>query len=229
MALSDYRHHLRSTLRRWRPLSIAWVLGVVAACGQIPDGSPTLSSETATQVESYGFSILVDTSLVNSGWGVREFAYSPAETQQFRSVAFPLVYEMFVDRPSFNGQSYQPLNVTTQRVESGRLATRVIVRVLERPPGIPSFEALVDTVRNLNQSVTDISLNGHSGIELSLREGGGDDPGIYQWSHAEDMVPRMIFSKGQFLYFVNTFQNRGGNNSDTSRVASVLETFQILP
>ena len=182
---------------------------------------------SATVVEPFGFSILVDTSLVSNGWTVREFAYSPAQKQQYRSVAFPLVYEMFIDRPGGNGgRIFQPLGEPGPRVERGS-ATRVIVRVLQYP-GIPFFDALVDTVRNLNQTVTDVFYNGASGKELSLSNGNRNNPNIYSWPHTEEMVPRIIFGGDDFLYFVNIFESRG-NNADTTQVARVLQTFQLIP
>ena len=162
---------------------------VAVGCGEIPNASPTGDT---TVVDPFGFSILVDTSLVNDGWDVREFAYSPARTQHFRSVRFPVVYEMFVDRPSFNGRGFQPLDQPGPRIERGLRATRLVIRVLGNP-GIEPFDALVDTVRNLNQNVSVVALNGLSGFELSTAGGNSNDPVIYTWSHTEEMVPRMVF------------------------------------
>lgn len=196
---------------------------LLAACGEIPP--PTVTGDT-TLVDSFDFSIVVSDSLVGSGWNVREHAYSPSLTQQYRSVHIPIVYELFVDRPAFNGRMFQPLDQFGPRIERGLRATRVVVRVLEFPPGIPSFEALVDTVRNLNQTVTNVVLNGRTGRELSLSGGNSNDPVIYEWPHAVEMVPRMIFQGDRFLYFVNTFESRG-NNPDTMQVASVVGSLRI--
>lgn len=201
------------------------LLAVVGmACGRIPEAS--LSGPT-TEASTYGFSVQLDTSLVNAGWGIRTFPYQPAQTEQYRSMRLPLLYEMFVDRPSFNGRGFQPLDIAGERIERGRLATRVVVRVLEKPDNL-SFEALVDTVRNLNQSVLDVSLNGLNGIELSRRDGNSNEIEIYRWSHTAEMVPRMIFQSGRFLYFLNTFESQGGN-ADTTEVNSVLQTFRLAP
>ena len=201
------------------------LLLLIQACGEIPDSVPTGS---ATVVDPFGFSILVDTSLVADGWTVREFVYSPAQNQRYRSVEFPLVYEMFIDRPGANGgRIFQPLGEPGPRVENGSAATRVIVRVLQYP-GIPSFDALVDTVRNLNQTVTDVFYNGAAGKELSLSNGNRNNPNIYAWPHTEEMVPRIIFGGDDFLYFVNIFESRG-NNADTTQVARALQTFQLIP
>ena len=200
---------------------------VAGGCGEIPDSSLTGLTGSPTEVVNYGFSIAVDTSLVDAGWGVREYAYTPTQTERYRSLRIPLVYELFVDRPSFNGRGFQPLDQAGERVERGRLATRIILRVLEYPQGVSTFDALVDTIRNLNQLVTDVSLNGHLGKELSRSNGDGNNPDIYSWSHTEEMVPRMIFRGSRYLYFVNTFESRGGNNPDTSQVASVLQSLQI--
>ena len=77
------------TYRRWlSPISgriphrktLFILLLLLQACGEIPDSVPTGS---ATVVDPFGFSILVDTSLVADGWTVREFAYSPAQKQQY--------------------------------------------------------------------------------------------------------------------------------------------------
>lgn len=222
------------THRRWlSPISgriphrkkLLVLLLLLQACGEIPDSVPTGS---ATVVEPFGFSILVDTSLVADGWTVREFAYSPAQKQQYRSVEFPLVYEMFIDRPGGNGgRIFQPLGEPGPRVERGSAATRVIVRVLQYP-GISSFDALVDTVRNLNQTVTDVFFNGALGKELSLSNGNRNNPSIYAWSHTQEMVPRIIFGGHDFLYFVNIFESRG-NNADSTQVDRVLQTFQLIP
>ena len=195
-------------------------------CGKIPD-QPLMTGPVA-EVDSFGFSIVVDSSLVDAGWTIREFAYSPARFQQYRSVRFPIVFEMFIDRPSFNGHGFQPLHISGERVERGSYATRVVIRVFQRPAETQTFEAVIDTVRNLNQTVTDVVLNGQVGRELSTRLGNPNDPSIYAWSHTEEMVPRMVFEGGSFLYFVNTFESRG-NNPDTTQVAGVLSSFRITP
>jgi len=80
-----YRHSLSLFARRIViQCTFAFAAFTFVSCGQIPDPVPTGST---TDVESFGFSILVDTSLVLNGWTVREFEYAPSRPQRFRSVS----------------------------------------------------------------------------------------------------------------------------------------------